>query len=89
MTLRSVEENASPWISTKERLPEVGATVLAYWPSISIQKDAYPAMYGVATYQRRSARHELNRQIWHNPEAREDEFSIPEYWMPLPEVQRP
>lgn len=74
------------WNDTEKFLPTEGAIVLAYWPKVG---DYFDPLFGVVKYSRRRARHELNCQIWANPENLEDEFSVPSHWMPLPDAPAP
>lgn len=62
---------ASEWVKVSERLPEVNATVLCYWPAAIMKNEApqYVAMF--------------DGKHWHNADDPDDLYSNPAYWTPL------
>lgn len=72
----------SNWISTDERWPNDGELVLAHWPA----EHGHDALTSVVEYRYRKAKQELNSHLWTDPEDRSDDYSIPGWWMPLPDA---
>lgn len=70
------------WISTELRHPVHNESVLAHW----LAAHGNPPMTVVAKYHFRKARLELNSHVYFNPEDSHDDYSIPDYWMPIPQV---
>jgi hypothetical protein len=64
------------WIRVDDMLPEVGRTVIAFWPPYLKGSDVTGRNYSIAQYS--------GSEHWHNPEDDEDDYSVPSHWMPLP-----
>jgi hypothetical protein len=74
----SQERERGRWIPVSKKLPEEGATVLAFWHPMSGGPPTGQS-WGVTTY---CPGH------WHNPEDDEDDYATPSHWQPLPSAPK-
>lgn len=78
--LLSFFSDGAKWVSTEQRKPEDGQTVLAYWATVG----HCPASYESLTYHASDAPD--SRECWSDVFGSDDDE--PTHWMPLPEAPK-
>lgn len=78
--LNGAFSDGAKWVSTEQRKPEDGQTVLAYWATVG----HCPASYESLTYHASDAPD--SRECWSDVFGSDDDE--PTHWMPLPEAPK-